>query len=477
VSRAGLIQLWVFIIGFLVDNLETRARDPIFRVLIALPIGWAVFGMSAVVVYGVSFSAASQSILLMVLAAITLALLIANGLQRRFSRTSLLIGTASLLVLAGWCVVVDALRIVTMTSDSAYIARFGQNIGIGDYEGSRIIFTKWGPLVPFIHSLTNVLGQKLYWQYQAVLGLNLIAVVSYTVYRLVRERTSRREALGAATVLTGLMVVSNIFVFHVFYIHVNVIAALYLYLLVFALMKMSQQAETSYGVLAECSLIGFSLVRIEAPLVAIVVLLISCFRQGWRAVDRVTLILPFIILLGAWYARVYFIVPDAADLLTRKVVVALGVVLMGFGVVTMASASNVLQAVVNYTPSLTLGALAATSVMFTLVKPAHMLTSLHSMLRNVLVDGNWGLTWYVVIFVATELFVVRRRGREAQSVWMVFVAYVLLVYNLGIFGEPYHTGEFDSANRLLLQGFPVLVLYLTTRYAAEGADEAFKKCA
>ena len=74
-NKALLMQLWIFVIGFLFCNLHKRTFDPVFRTLIALPIGWAVFGICATIVYGVYFSAVSQMVLLVVLALTTLALL------------------------------------------------------------------------------------------------------------------------------------------------------------------------------------------------------------------------------------------------------------------------------------------------------------------------------------------------------------------------------------------------------------------
>ena len=84
-NKALLIQLWVFVIGFLFCNLHKRTFDPAFRTLIALPIGWALFGVCATIVYGVYFSAVSQMVLLVVLALTTFALLFANITQGSLS--------------------------------------------------------------------------------------------------------------------------------------------------------------------------------------------------------------------------------------------------------------------------------------------------------------------------------------------------------------------------------------------------------
>jgi hypothetical protein len=460
-SKASLIQLWVFVLGFLFCNLHKRTFDPVFRTLIALPIGWALFGICATIVYSVYFSAVSQMVLLVVLALATLALFWANIRQGSLSRDSILLGGASLVVLTGACFLVDLLRIVTMTPDSSYMARFGQNIGLGNYEASRMVFSMWGPLVPFIHSITNLLDQKLYWQYQPVLSLDLVAIVFYTIYTVIREQKSILQSFVAATVLVSVMAISNIFLFHVFYIHVNIISALYMYLFVFALVKLQQQPGRAYELLALLSLIAFSLVRLEAPLFVIVILLVTSFRQGWSYVNRLKLIIPFTVLFVAWYARVYFILPENSDLLTKQLAITFISVLVGFGLFTIVSGLKVLDPIVKRTPFVTLIGLVLVSIIFTIIKPEHMLTSLESIVRNILVDGDWGLTWYVIFFLAAELYFASRDATERHLMFMVLVTYILLVYNLAYFTNSYRIGATDSANRLVLQALPLVLLYLS----------------
>jgi len=460
-SKASLIQLWVFVLGFLFCNLHKRTFDPVFRTLIALPIGWALFGICATIVYSVYFSAVSQMVFLVVLAMTTLALFWANIRQGSLSRDSILLGGASLVVLTGACFLVDLLRIVTMTPDSSYMARFGQNIGLGNYEASRMVFSMWGPLVPFIHSITNLLDQKLYWQYQPVLSLDFVAIVFYTIYTVIREQKSILQSCVAATVLVSLMAISNIFLFHVFYIHVNIISALYMYLFVFALVKLQQQPGRAYELLALLSLIAFSLVRLEAPLFVIIILLVTSFRQGWSYVNRLKLIIPFTVLFVAWHARVYFILPENSDLLTKQLAITFISVLVGFGLFTIVSGLKVLDPIVKRTPFLTLIGLVLVSIIFTIIKPEHMLTSLKSIVRNILVDGDWGLTWYVIFFLAAELYFASRDATERHLMFMVLVTYILLVYNLAYFTNSYRIGATDSANRLVLQALPLVLLYLS----------------
>ena len=444
--------------------MHKRTFDQIFRTLIALPIGWALFGIVSTIVYGVHFSVVSQMVSLVLFAVTTLALFLANITQRSLSKDSVLLGLAGLLFLTAICFVVDLSRILTMTPDSSYLARFGQNIGLGNYEGSRLIFSMWGPLVPLMHSITNLLGQKLYWQYQPVLSFNLVAIVFYTVFNIMRKRKSASQSAVAATALVSLMALSNMFVFNVFYIHTNILSALYLYLLVFALAKIPHYPGIAYELLAFLSLIAFSLIRLEAPVFAVVVLLFASFRQDCSYVSRLKLIIPFVVLIAVWYARVYFLLPERPDdlsLLTPPLAIVMIVALVGFGLFAALSHLKMLDPIVSRTPSVTLGALALASIVLTLVKPGHMLTSLEGIVRNVLQGGEWGLTWYVVLAAITVLYFIRESADERHWLCGVLIAYVLLVYNLAYASDPYRIGRHDSANRLMLQALPLVILYLS----------------
>jgi len=182
------------------------------------------------------------------------------------------------------------------------------------------------------------------------------------------------------------------------------------------------------------------------------------------------LIIPFVVLFVAWYARAYFLLPEAPDLLTKKLAIAFILVLVGFGLFTVASGLQVLGPIFKRTPFLTLTVLALLSVIFTVIKSEHMLRSLGSIVRNILVDGNWGLTWYVIFFLATQLYFARRDATEQHWVFMVLATYFLLVYNLAYFTDSYRVGAADSANRLVLQALPLVLLYLSSLYVCRGSS-------
>jgi hypothetical protein len=470
-NKALLLHLWMFSIGFLFSNLLQTTFNGVFRTLIAFPVGWAVFGISATMVYAVYFTAISQVAVLVVVALITLALLLTNVIQRCLSKHAIVSAAAGLIVLTAASICVDVLRIVTITPDSSYLARFGQNIGLGNFEASRMVFSQWGPVIPLIHSLTKWLNQRLYWQYEPLFALNLVALVWYTVYTVIRPHRSFVQSVAGAGILISVMTCSNIFVFHIFYIHVNIIAATYLYLAVVSVIAMAEQRGKAYEIVALLSLITFSLIRLEAPLFAIVILLVMMFRNGYSYVDRLKVVIPFTVVLIAWHARVYFFLPQEPDILSKRFVLAMIAVLIGFGLFTLSSGSKPLSWIVKQTPGLTVVGLMLTSTVLTMLKSAHMGTSLKSIARNILFEGNWGYTWYLIIFLAAVAYFVPRDATGLgdgadHPITMVLVSYIVLVYSLAYFTNAYHPGEIDSANRLMLQLMPLVILYFAGHYVS-----------
>ena len=166
-----------------------------------------------------------------------------------------------------------------------------------------------------------------------------------------------------------------------------------------------------------------------------------------------------------WYARVYFILPER-PVLTKRLVIVFSFVLFAFGMFAVVSGLKALDWVIRRTSFLTLAGLVVLSAIFTILKPEHMFSSLEGIVWNTLVKGNWGLTWYILVFLLAELYFSKRRSTEYHWLFMVLVTYVVVVYDLAYFSDPYHIGEFDSANRLLLQVLPLIVLYLGTGFVS-----------
>ena len=144
-------------------------------------------------------------------------------------------------------------------------------------------------------------------------------------------------------------------------------------------------------------------------------------------------------------------------------------ILIAFALFTLASGTKALAPIFHHTSVFTLIGLVLVGVVFTMMKPGHMLTSLHSIASNMFFYGNWGLTWYGVLFLSTAFYFARRDASDGQWMIMLLVPYLLLVYSLAYFTDAYHLGEIDSANRLMLQLMPLVILYLGSRYACVAA--------
>ena len=317
-NRALLIQLWIFAIGFLFSNLHKRTFDPVFRSLIALPVGWAIFGISATLVYGVYFGAASQVALLCVLALVD-----ACSFNRKHNQPL-------------------AIKRVCSVSRREFVGSCGylpiRRVAPNRHDESRFVLP--GSLWPE-HRARQVRGQP-----DGVLYVGPLCAVHTLAYQSARPKTLLAISTGyfsppycdcilhrlfnrsrAGASLTFLRRGNATSLSDGPFGHFSVSCFLYprqpdfrlVHVFgVFALAKLQQEPTKAYGSLALLSLIAFSLVRIEAPLFAIAILLVTTFRwQGWAYGIRLRLIIPYTLFMVAWYARVYFMLPEYPDLLTK----------------------------------------------------------------------------------------------------------------------------------------------------------------
>ena len=122
-----------------------------------------------------------------------------------------------------------------------------------------MVFSKWGPFVPFIHSITNLLDQKLYWTISAS---SFPQSCGYCVLHGVHDN-SRAEInftiMCSRDCIGQRLGTFKSFLFSRFLHPCQYHLRLVYYLFVFALVKMQQQPGRAYGLLALLSRYRFQL--------------------------------------------------------------------------------------------------------------------------------------------------------------------------------------------------------------------------
>ncbi|MBD3308951.1 hypothetical protein GF339_21250 [candidate division KSB3 bacterium] len=118
-------------------------------------------------------------------------------------------------------------------------------------------------------------------------------------------------------------------------------------------------------------------------------------------------------------------------------------------------------------------------VVFTWLKPEHMLTTLYHVSMNLLIDrhGGWGTVWYWLIMATPVLLGVKRspRARRCDRLGAASLTLVLLGLNLIFFRGATRLGMFDSANRMIVHVLPLLLVWVVIQMGHLGVSSPHAK--
>jgi hypothetical protein len=102
-----------------------------------------------------------------------------------------------------------------------------------------------------------------------------------------------------------------------------------------------------------------------------------------------------------------------------------------------------------------------------ILNPRNIITGLVVTVQNMLVYGQWGVIWYVVLAGLILAFTQPRFKNESFFVLLLAI-YFLFVIALGWLRtnvNVYHLGRFDSGNRMMTHILPLAVYYLVLKYS------------
>lgn len=386
-------------------------------------------------------------------------------LARRELLTILLIAAAFLLVL----VLASLFNFSTTSQDSIAQISTGRRIA---YEGfsSPVIeeLSLRGIYLPQLHSASVFLGDDYLYAAQPAFAFSFVLIFVYLTRRIIGHLSSHRHLAWLLSLSSGLILFSTYFiVFQFFYIHNNLISALYLYFAVCAFWLAAVEERGTWAILGIIALLGFSLARNEAPIFALIflVLVVSSKRISFRV--RLRSMLPYLVVLILWYLYLLLEMGQGTKILDPgKTLLIIGT-LAAFGCLVLLSELKWIKSLVlPHLPKVMLGTLLVLLVVMAILKPNHMILSVWIIINNTLEAGGWGITWLIFGF----LLVLSMAGPRLPWEEIFFVgisSFVALLLALVYFRNPYRLGWGDSANRMLTHILPIIILYVSMK-AAEG---------
>lgn len=434
--------------------------------------GAALYGMLAGVVLtlGIPYTATTMSVATGVLA-LGLVLVGLRGGRLRGVRMAPV--AISVLVCAAVTLAATALRITPMTPDSSGQVMMGRSLALYggfDPELSNAFpgrdigwFSNYGALLPILQSTALFVGLPYHPALSETLMASLLATLIFGVQAGLRRMGASGGAWIAALLCAALLS-SCAFAAHVFYVHNSMPSGAYLLLFFLCGWLGLRDGEPRWFALASLAIVPFCMLRLEAPLFAMLYLALLLSHPQISYKHRLAIALAPLCFVLMWYETLARVAGTAAYMLTPQRMRLLMMLLAAFGVFVGLSAWRPLERVLRAAPRLSvLAGLVALAGVW-LVKPEHSMNSAASVLMNLSETGSWAALWMfigllVMLAPAMSAIPFERFIKTGLGVS------VLLIFALGSQKNPYRLGFSDSANRMLMHLVPTLGLFLTWKFA------------
>jgi hypothetical protein len=423
---------------------------------------WVLLGLTVLSV-GIPFTVWTMGAGLALLVA---GLLWGNLRVGRFTRAELgwLVGsTAVVAVVAGMA---GCFNVAVATYDSYAqlgLARHLSYVGGFDPEVHATI-ANWGIFLLIVQGAAEMVGVEYLWGLGTATYAAFLATFGWLTQRVLRSLELSRWVASGLAVLAVVLVGSTYFLtFQAAYVHNSLLSMAFVTLAAGALWLAAREERVAWLLPFGLAVVSVGLLRVEAPLVGAVLVLLALGVERLPQRARATVGVVYAVVIAAWYVRLIPLIDVGTHILTPKRALVVVGAMGALAAVSVLSGWRVVKWLVGWGPLLVVGGLALVVVAAGARDPAHLAVSVQAMATNLLVAEEWGWTGWLLL-TAVCLVAVLPRLPRGYLLSTVVAAFVLLTVALGMFRNPYRIGWGDSANRMLTHVVPVLVLYLVARY-------------
>lgn len=461
----------VYVVG-LCWVLPARSRlGPGFCCAVAYPFGSVLWVLGSLLLlwspfrYSAASSAAGWGVL-MVVGVLVNALGVHRG--ARFSGRdfgTLAVGTALFAcaaALASWW------NISSWSFDSKVIVSMGRSIAyygeitpvIGRELASRNIF----PVI--VQGASIFVGLPYLYAAPPILAACFLVLFAQLGVRALAHPSTPKAATWSLVILTTCtMGTTYTFIVHYFYLHDNFAAAVFLFLFAACFWFAEREQESAWLPFAFSFLLALSLVRVEAPLLALLFLLIAHSQSKLPARVLDSWVIAYAVAVEIWYAVLVHYMGDGGHVLRPgphildpdRALLIMGAV-PAVCIAALVLRAPRLAALRRRTPQLIAGILALAVVASLATDGERMLRSGQSVL-NSMMDDRWGGAWYVFLGFGLLALALPRVGFHHVFTYGTF-ALLAFIYLISFYRAPYGADWYSTANRVLTSGVPLLYFYL-----------------
>lgn len=364
------------------------------------------------------------------------------------------------------------LNIAPMTSDSSGQVLMGRSLALyGGLDPSLAgwvskdfgWFANFPAVVPVLHSSAVFLGLPYHAGITPVLFVALLAAMSVVLFDALREWCGTWLAVLIPASGAALCVSSFMFATQAFYVHNALPAAIGVLLFTVHAWWWQRTGDAAYARLAALALVFYGTTRLEAFVYGGLLLLPLFAHEGMTARLRAQCVALFSLPLALWYARLYTVTTEYSYMLTPTRAILMTAALAALPLATWLLERIGGAAAFRLAAALSLFGTAAVVALLWALRPGHMFVSAASIVQNCVAEGAWQYLWFVL--VAGLVAAAGLPTFPGHTLWSRgALAVFLLISVMSSAKNPYRLGWSDSANRLLVQFVPLIVVYLGLRF-------------
>lgn len=320
-----------------------------------------------------------------------------------------------------------------------------------------------------LHALSAFTGRGYLAAVSPIFGVAGLGFFSWLLAtRIGGARRQRWLIIGTAV---AFLLSSNRLLYNFFYINGHLIVGVFMLIAVAGMWMAIVDRQPQWALPAGLALGATILMRPEAPLVAVLVLVpVAASTAGWTI--RWAMTMPTLAALVLWYGMILWEhAPGGGDLSLSSPVtgnmVALtlaiaGVLLAGLGV---------LPRLLRLGSTALVPLLAVALAAYTVIDPMKLWMAVDATFRNIIGYGLWMIAWPVaLLLLAVALFV--HRVPESRLWTTPIMGFAVLFFLLPYIREsPWRVGTGDSGNRILMHMILVVVAFVIIALAGDRSTE------
>ncbi len=382
--------------------------------------------------------------------------------DRRLDRNELtwvVAGTLTFIVTATFFSVLD--KSLT-TGDSTSIMRSGEDLARNGLTAATVQWVSLRGVFQLVfQSAGALLGMRNMYVAQPLFAFSFIAVFIYLGQYCLSLFVKNRRLAFAIVLLTALAFFSTHFMlFQIFYVHMNMPAGLYLFVAVVTAWLAFYERKYTWLLFSMLATVAFALLRVEAPLFAIVwmTLLIGVGRMERKLRFRSCLLVA--VFLAVWYGRLLFLMGDGTYMLDPLRTGIIVLIELAFIVFVLVIDWPPLRRWLPVWPVILVAGMFLVQILLFTLKTNQMQESIISILYTMTQNGGWGINWYLLaVLLFTTLFQERFDFDTLFSTFIVLFFLVLLAVDFPA-RTPFGRNWGSPSNRMFTHIIAIIYFYL-----------------